>query len=154
MNTRLNVARNVLLGSAFASIFAISAIVDAGQVDATEDTHTALDEIKWGPTPFGPEAAIVSGDFSSGKHISYIKFTAGMKTPMHTHSQPYIGLVISGTTKHWIPDQPNTEKLLPAGSHWSIPANVEHVSECLDGSDCVMAIFQEQAFDFIPVNNQ
>lgn len=130
----------------------ITATAVAGQLGDAQFSHTASSEIKWGPTPFGPEAAAISGDFSSGQHITYIKFNAGMKTPVHTHSHDYVGLVISGTTRHWVAGKEKTQKLLPAGSYWSIPANVEHVSECLDGNDCVMAIFQSQAFDFLPVN--
>ena len=154
MKIRSKTVRVTLLVSVLANILLMSTAINAGQADVPKDTHTSLDELQWGPTPFGPEAAVVSGDFSAGKHITYIKFAAGMKTPLHIHSNNYIGLVMSGTTKHWIPNEPNTQKLLPAGSHWSIAANVEHVSECLPGDDCVMAIFQEQAFDFIPTVNQ
>ena len=154
MKTRLSSVCMVLLGSALANILIVTTAVNAGQNDTAKNTHTSSDEVQWGSTPFGPEAAMVSGEFSTGKHLTYIKFTAGMKTPMHIHTHGYIGIVISGTTKHWIPDEPTTQKILPAGSHWSIPAGVEHVSECLPGTECVMAIFQEQAFDFIPVDNQ
>jgi len=114
------------------------------------ETHFVTKDFAWQKTSFGPDVWSVSGDFTKGQHITYIKFTAGMITPLHIHSADYVGIVLTGTTRHWIPGQENTYKILPAGSHWSIPANIEHVSECLPGVECLMAIQQQEAFDFIP----
>jgi quercetin dioxygenase-like cupin family protein len=115
-------------------------------------TRTPAEEIAWGETPFGPLASPVSGDFSAGQHITFIKFPAGMQTPVHTHSYDYVGIVISGVTRHFEPGKPETEVELSAGSHWSIPAGLPHISECLPGTDCVMAIYQDESFDFRPTN--
>ena len=123
----------------------------AGQ--ATQITTGPLDELKWQKTPFGPLASSVSGDFSSTGHTTYIKFPAGMVTPIHTHTHDYVGIVLSGTTMHWEPGKPETQVRLPVGSHWTVPAGVTHVSECLHGEECIMAISQTEAFDFIPVKN-
>ena len=73
-----------------------------------------------------------------------------MKTPIHTHSHDYIGVVISGVTRHYLPEKPSTKTKLATGSHWNIPANVEHISECLPEADCVMALYQDCNFDFLP----
>ena len=116
-------------------------------------SHTAINELEWTPTPFGPDASPVAGDFTEGQHITYIKFPAGMTTPIHTHSADYVGIVITGITRHWLPGKPETAKLLPVGSHWAIPAGVEHVSECMSGEECIMAIHQHAAFDFLPKSN-
>ena len=123
----------------------------ANSGDKHAATHTATMELEWGQSPFGPEVKPVSGDFSKGQHITFIKFKPGMITPVHTHSADYVGIVVTGNTMHWLPGKPETEKILPAGSHWSIPANAKHVSECLPGVECVMAIYQDKPFDFIPV---
>ncbi len=123
----------------------------AAQGGSANATHTASMDLQWGKTPFGPEASPVNGDFTSGGHITYIRFPAGMTTPLHTHSADYVGIVVTGSTRHWLPGQPETRKLLPPGSHWFIPANVEHVSECLPGAECIMAIYQQQPFDFQPI---
>ncbi len=114
--------------------------------------RTPVDALNWVETPFGPLASPVSGDFSKGQHITFIKFPAGMQTPVHTHSHDYVGIVISGITRHFVPGKPKTMVDLPAGSHWSIPADQPHISECLPGDECVMAIFQNQIFDFHPTN--
>ena len=98
----------------------------------------------------GPNASGVYGDFHNGEHVTYITFPAGMITPVHTHSANYVGIVIRGTTMHWQPGKPDTQVELAEGSHWRIAGGVPHVSECLEGSDCVMAIIQQAAFDFLP----
>ena len=113
--------------------------------------HTPSTKLKWTKAPFGPDVAPVAGDFTSGEHITYVKFTAGMKTPIHIHSANYVGVVISGVSRHWEPGKPNTRKRLSAGSHWRVKANIPHISECLPGLECVFALYQKEAFDFIPL---
>ena len=113
--------------------------------------RTPSDKLEWEVAPFGPEVSKVAGDFASGEHITYIRFAPGMKTPLHIHSADYVGIMISGVSRHWEPGKPATRKKLPTGSHWFIPANVPHVSECLQGLECIMAIVQKEAFDFIPL---
>ncbi len=142
-------ALTVLLG-----LIAIASSCDAnGQDQGSHDaTHTSINEVQWGPTSFGPEASPVSGDFSAGGHITYIRMEPGTKTPLHVHSHSYIGIVVEGTMRHWLPGFPETEKDLPAGSHWSIPGNAEHVSECLDGAGCIAVVFQDNFFDFTAVD--
>ena len=115
-----------------------------------QSSRTAVQNLQWGKTPFGPDASVVYGDFSKGKHITLIKFPAGMKTPIHTHSHDYIGVVISGVTRHYLPGKPETKTTLAAGSHWNIPGKVQHISECLPGAECVMALYQDKNFDFLP----
>ena len=136
------------------SCLLMSGNIYAGQSIKKSNTHVAEHELQWQTTPFGPEAAVISGDFTAGKHITYIKFEPGMKTPIHVHSNDYTGVVISGITKHWIVNQKDTHKELAAGSNWSIPADTAHVSECLSQTQCIMVIYQDAAFDFIPVNSE
>ena len=126
------------------------AIADSNKLADPQSSRTAVDKLQWGETPFGPHASVVYGDFSKGKHITLIKFSAGMKTPIHTHSHDYIGIVIAGVTRHYLPGKPETKTTLAAGSHWSIPGNVQHISECLPGAECVMALYQDKNFDFLP----
>lgn len=138
----------VYLNIACAALLFGSALAYAGETA----TRTPAAEIAWDETPFGPLASSVSGDFSAGQHITFIKFPAGMQTPIHTHSHDYVGIVISGVTRHYEPGKPETEVDLPAGSHWSVPAGLSHISKCLPGTDCVMAIYQDESFDFHPTN--
>ena len=121
---------------------------------AESSSRTPASEVAWGPTPFGPEAAAVEGDFSTGQHVTLIRFSDGLITPAHTHTHDYVGIVISGTTRHFLPNDPSTRIELPAGSHWFIPGGLPHVSECISGSECVMALIQKDAFDFLPTEGE
>lgn len=117
-----------------------------------QTSHTAATELTWVDSGFGPQVSPVNGDFSKDEHVTYVKFTAGMATPLHTHTHDYVGIVITGVTMHWEPGKPETKKQLSAGAHWFMPANVQHVSECLPGTECIMAIQQKQPMDFLPVD--
>ena len=126
-----------------------SAVADSTENDH-QSTHTAATELHWVNSGFGPQVSPVNGDFSNGEHVTYVKFTAGMATPLHTHTADYVGIVITGVTMHWEPGKPETEKQLSAGAHWFMPANVRHVSECLPGAECIMALYQSSSMDFLP----
>lgn len=136
------------------SVTAVTYAVSTNLLSGKEATHTATSELIWQEAPFGPMVSPVHGNFAEGGHVTFIKFPPGMKTPLHTHTSSYVGVVISGTSKHWLPGRPETEKLLPPGSHWYIPATVEHVSECLPGVECVLVVYQDEKFDFLPVEEQ
>ncbi len=143
--------KNTLAALALASLALITISgASASKGDATN--HTSATELKWVESGFGPTVSPVNGDASKGDHVTYVKFTAGMTTPLHTHTHDYVGIVLSGVSMHWEPGKPETKKQLSAGAHWFMPGNVAHVSECLPGAECVMAIIQKANIDFIPVN--
>jgi len=137
--------------------FVLALSISSFTVNADDDhdknikSHVAATEIIWETSSFGPEIWKVYSDLTKGEHITYIKFAAGTVTPLHIHSADYVGIDITGTTRHRIVGKEGTNKLLPPGSHWMIKANEQHVSECLPGLECIMAIYQKDAFDFIPL---
>jgi quercetin dioxygenase-like cupin family protein len=112
------------------------------------DIHaTPADQVKWLDTPFGVQASPIMGDFSKSEHITFIKFKAGTSTPAHVHSHDYYGVVVKGRGVHHSPSDKKPTPL-SAGSTWMVPANVEHISGCLAGEDCVFALYQNKAFDY------
>ena len=117
-------------------------------------SNTPTSDLPWVETPIGPMASPVSGDFTQGAPITYLKFPPGAKTPLHTHSADYVGIVLSGNARHTVKGIPETERILPPGSHWFMPANVEHVSECVPGAECVMALIQGEKFDFLEISKK
>jgi hypothetical protein len=118
--------------------------------DDAKTTRTPVSALQWTTLPNGRQVSPVWGDMKTGSHITFIKFTPGMKTAPHIHSNDYVGIVVKGTARHYEPGKPATETVLPAGSHWAIPAKVIHISECLPGSECIFAIRQNAAFDIKP----
>jgi quercetin dioxygenase-like cupin family protein len=114
-------------------------------------TRTPLSDVKWTKSPLGVEVFAAFGDASKGPHLTYIKFTPGQKTPVHTHSADYTGVVVSGTGRHHLPGKPETQTDLPAGSTWFMPADLPHISECMPGAECIFAVYQQGPNDFIEV---
>ena len=121
----------------------------AASVSSAADLRiTPSDKVTWLDTPFGVQASPVMGDFSKGKHVTFIKFKAGTSTPPHIHSHDYVGVVVKGRGVHYVPSEKNPTPL-KAGSTWTVPANVEHISGCLKGEDCVFALYQDEPFDYV-----
>lgn len=145
----LTARRLFLIATSFTS--ALSAA--SGPVNAGERvTHSPVDQLKWLQTPSGREVSLVAGDIEKGPHTTFVKFAPGMKTEPHTHSHEYYGIVVKGVARHYEPGRKDSQVVLHAGSHWAVPANIVHVSECLPDSECVFAISQEAFFDFKPAN--
>jgi quercetin dioxygenase-like cupin family protein len=134
------------------SILVLGLLVATPTLAGDEVTHPAAGDIGWLPTPFGVEAYPVYGNFAEGRHVTFVRFKAGQATPLHTHSHDYTGIIVTGTGRHFQPDRPETMVDLPAGSIWTMPADVPHVSECLPGADCVFALIQDEPFDFTEVH--
>jgi len=119
-------------------------------------TVTRTTDLEWYDAGLGGDIKIspVHGNIQKGEHSTIVRFPAGTITPMHTHSHDYYGIVISGNLKHPVKGQPETDISLPPGSHWFMPANIEHVTECEPGVECVVMLTQEKPFDFKPVEHK
>lgn len=119
-------------------------------------TVTKTTDLKWFDAGLGAGIMIspVHGNIQNGKHSTLVKFPAGTITPMHTHSHDYYGIVISGNLKHPVEGQPETNVSLPPGSHWFMPSDVHHVTECQAGLECIVMLTQEKPFDFKPINHK
>jgi quercetin dioxygenase-like cupin family protein len=119
--------------------------------DDTDGTaRTTFDEIEWNVFPGGRAIADVVGNFKTGAHLKFVRFDAGVKTPPHVHSYSYTGIVVTGRARHYEPGNPATQTILEPGSTWTINAGVAHISECLEGSDCLFATQSGGAFDSAP----
>ncbi len=151
LNLNVHKQRPALLVIALcAYVVTSSGLAMAGE--ARMSTRASVSELSWTEVSKGRSVSPVYGDMKAGKHITFIRFAPGMRTVPHTHSNDYVGIVVKGTARHYQPGFPETETVLPAGSHWTIPGEVVHISECLPGSECVFAIYQEAPFDRKPVN--
>ncbi len=100
------------------------------------------------PNMTGVQIAPISGDATKGAYESMVKFAAGTKHPLHTHTNGVEAVVISGT---WYsgPDDATAKDFGP-GSFVLVPGGMKHVSGCRDGAECL--IFQEghAKFDMMP----
>jgi hypothetical protein len=98
----------------------------------------------------GVKVADVWGDHTKGAFGAFVKFPAGFATPLHTHTNGFKIVVISGTFVQ-VPEGKPEFRLGP-GSYLMQPGgNYKHTSACDKASECV--IFNESTgkFDLKPV---
>ncbi len=118
--------------------------------------YTPTTELKWQESgiPGGVTISPIYGNIMKGEHLTFVKFPAGTKVPMHVHATDYVGVVVSGNMRHPVKGKPETNILLPPSSHWSIPANLEHETECLPGVECIALMYQKDQFDYPLTGNK
>ena len=91
------------------------------------------EELKWRPGRVpGHEIAALMGDSSQpGPYVERVKFPANSISQAHSHPEARAYTIISGTWYVGYGDKfdPAKLKALPAGSFYTEPANVNHVSQ-------------------------
>lgn len=92
------------------------------------------------------DMAKAHGEMKEGAHGTMGKMKADSKTPRHTHSNPYHGVVISGAMVHQFDGDENPPKLT-AGSYWYVSADTVHFTTCFPGEECVFYIHADEKFD-------
>jgi len=117
-------------------------------------TRAPVGEINWIKTPGGVGVFVAFGDPLKGPHLTLFKYAPGQKSPLHTHSADYTGVIVAGIGRHYLPGKPETQTDLAAGSTWFMPADVEHISECLPGAECIFAIYQQAPSDYKEVKKR
>jgi len=99
------------------------------------------------------DMAKAHGDMKEGAHGTVGKMKADSQTPRHYHSNPYHGVVISGTLVHKFDGEENPPQLT-AGSYWFTPAEKVHFTTCLPGEECVFYIHADGKFDMTEVKEK
>jgi len=128
----------------------------SGVIAATgggSSVSTPVSELKFGPTGVTDGvhgelyAAAAYGDLAHGAHGTFIKMPAGFVSKVHTHTEDYWGVVISGVAANGKPGSPDVT--LPAGSYWFQKGGERHVTKCISASDCIFFISQNGKFDYV-----
>lgn len=93
------------------------------------------------------QAGPAYGDLSHGAHGTFIKMPTGFVSPVHTHTEDYYGVVISGVAVNGVPGSKDTA--LPVGSYWFQKGGEPHVTKCISPNECIFFISQPGKFDYI-----
>jgi anti-sigma factor ChrR (cupin superfamily) len=130
-----------------AALFCLAAASVASAAEPAKPVTMTPDQIKWvaNPTVKGVMTAVVWGDMDKGAHGAFHKFTAGFMAPLHTHSANTKIVVISGTMS--MTGEDGKEMKFPAGSFYTQPNTFKHVTKCLAGSDCLIYVEADAAWD-------
>lgn len=110
---------------------------------------TAFADIPWKPSnpkaPQGVMVHILSRNDDTGAFNAIVKVPAGLKIPLHTHSEEFGAVTLSDGMLHAA--QTGADAPLPKGSMWVQPANEPHVDECHGEADCVFMVFFKGPID-------
>ena len=127
----------ILLGNASAATADSSVNLPVTQLHFYQD--------KWGLT-----VAKAWGDPAKGPHSNYIRLTAGYRSPVHTHSSSYYGVVITGVVANIPPGE--SDRPLPPGSYWFQKGKEPHITACLSQTECVIFVTSAGPFDLTIVH--
>jgi len=155
-------AKNIL---AFAVSFVLAAAVlaqAAGEAKAKSASKPGVNapifmpatEMKWmdldpAGAP-GVKIAYAWGDHTKGAFGAFVKFPAGFATPLHTHTNAFKIVVVSGTFVQ-VPEGKPEVRLGPGSYLWQPGGNYRHTTSCDTASDCVFFTQANGKFDLRPV---
>src|SRR5262245_27954975 len=149
----------------FALTFAMATVVLA-QASAEKKTksapksaasrlaYTPAADVKWADLdPKGAPGVKIGdvwGDHSKGAFGAFIKLPAGFAAPLHTHTNDFKIVIVSGTFIQGPEGKP--EFRLGPGSYLMQPGgNYKHTTACDKASDCVFFVQSTGKFDLKPV---
>ena len=113
-------------------------------------TLTPSETLNWDVTPEGVAFAPLSGDRMREAYFAMVRLPAGTVSPPHVKSAAMFGVMIEGHMTHAVLGAENPTIIGP-GSYYQVPADLPHVSACVSDTPCVTMLYQDGAFDFVPV---
>jgi uncharacterized RmlC-like cupin family protein len=122
----------------------------AGSGQTPQAVTVTADSLAWqemSAKGSGVMIATVSGDYTQGAWAGFVRFPAGSKSGVHTHSSDIKIVVVSGTFHYG--STPDTERNYGAGSYVFIPANLPHSNSQPQGA--LLYAEQPGKFDNKPV---
>ena len=123
-------------------------------LSATAGNIKLLDsnDFAWKTTPEGVAFAALQGDRFTGSYQALVKLPAGTVSPPHVKSANMYGVMLQGEMTHYASDaDPKTARKMGVGSFYSISSGLAHISACVSDVPCIAYLYQDGAFDFLPV---
>jgi quercetin dioxygenase-like cupin family protein len=123
-------------------------------VQASAEQIKLLDDSDyvWETTPEGVAFASLQGDRFNEAYQALVRLPAGTVSPPHTKSANMFGIMLQGEMIHYASGQSaENARKMGAGSYYSIPKGMAHISACVSDLPCVAYLYQDGAFDFKPV---
>ena len=91
------------------------------------------------------EAADAYGEMTDGRHGTFLKFSPGFVSPLHSHSADYAAVVIKGEMANYKPGE--TPIPLGPGGFWYQKGKQAHTTACLSETEGLIFLIQGQGFD-------
>ena len=117
-----------------------------------EITLVPAPALDWIETPEGVAFAALEGDRFTESYRAMVRLPAGVASPLHVKSANMLGVMIQGEMIHITAGQnPDTALRVGAGSFYKVPKGLPHISACVSDVPCIAYLYQDGAFDFMPV---
>lgn len=104
--------------------------------------------LTWTDVPGAPgvKISVVEGDATKGPHHFFLKFPAGFSAGLHHHTADHFATIVTGTLVLTVDGKDHS---LPPGSYVGFTQKTKHATRCEKGTDCVMFIDSNGAWDAI-----
>jgi quercetin dioxygenase-like cupin family protein len=131
------------------SSVAVAALVlaAASAPSRPESVVTPQGQLQWKNAGVpGVDAATVAGDSAKGPSRFYLRYKAGLSTPVHHHSADHYVTTVTGTLLLKVDGK---EHRLPPGSYFSLTGKAAHSAKVEGSEDCVMFIDAHGPWDVV-----
>lgn len=141
-----------------AAMAIITTVAAADHPAGSASRNVPVTTLKYGPTGVSDGAhgellaAPAYGDLAHGPHGTFIRMPAGFVSPVHTHTEDYWGVVISGVAANGVPGSHDVP--LAVGSYWFQKGGEAHITKCLSPNECVFFISQQGGFDYVATGSK
>ncbi len=131
---------------------AVAILVAAIPAQADPITLLDADDFVWETTPEGVAFAALQGDRFAETYQALVRLPAGTVSPPHVKSANMSGVMLRGEMIHYeIGEDPDSARRMGPGSYYRIAGGTPHVSACISDSPCIAYLYQDGAFDFVPI---
>ncbi|MBX2805644.1 MAG: DUF4437 domain-containing protein [Hyphomicrobiales bacterium] len=123
----------------------------ASPSSAQSITSLPAENLPWSKTEEGAEFAALEGDRFTEAYMAMVRLPAGLASPVHIKSANMFGVVVEGTFVHLSENADRAEVPLGPGAYYMILAGLPHTSKCISRTPCTAFLYQDGAFDFVPL---
>lgn len=134
------------------SSLALLVTLSATSVFADDIKLLSQADLNWETSSEGVAFAPLHGDRFKTTYQAMVRLPAGIVSPPHVKSANMYGVILQGEMIHYSKDgNSKNAKRVGVGSFYHIPKDLPHVSACVSAKPCVAYLYQDGAFDFVPV---
>lgn len=133
------------MGKAFAAVAAAAIAAFAAPSLAQAPDHLTVARLQWQTMFPGVDFAPAYGHWETEAHGKYVRFAPGTEVPMHTHTNAYHGVMISGRMANLFDGGARAE--VSPGDYWHIANARPHGHECLSKEPCLFYTYSDALWD-------
>lgn len=135
----------IMLAAAAIGIYALAPAVHSQEFGRTSVRPVA--EIKWNNAVLpGVATAVVNGDMTNGASHFYLRYAAGLVTPLHYHTPDHYVTTVAGNLVLIVDGK---ESALGPGSYFALTNKAKHAARCEGTQACVMFIDARGPWDAV-----